>query len=291
MARATVSVVSSPTALSHGLTRAEQIEIAYSELGTAAAGTILMWGGCVWLPLLGPVAWAVVGLFAFWRFMGMRRLRALGVLGAGYLPHPVPHGVGLSMIEVGLAVPTVLITAAASMGIWPSALSPIAAALQLMLIAATGGQLCVSAMLASAVARREAVRSLRVAAHAALALAPIGALVAVPVLIQWLVGSGTIAGKTASALSTSMTAIMLGLGAAGIVAALALRYAMHGLSSVVPAGVDSPKAPVRGPEPLPAPSPPAWAGDPDEPIPLAGDEPDEGEERGDGSGMGQRRRR
>jgi hypothetical protein len=272
MARAIAPTASASTTLVPALTRAEQIEIAFSELGTGAMGTVLLWAGCVWLPLLGPVAWAVVGLFAFWRFMGMRRLRSLGVLGAAHMPYPVPHGVGLSMIEVALAVPTVLFTAAASVGIWPSALSPVATTLQLMLIAVTGGQLCVSAMLAGAVARRESVHSLRVAAHAALLLAPIGALVVVPVLIQWLVGSGAIGGKTASALSNSMTAIMLGLGAAGIAASLALRYSMHGLSAVVPAGVDAPRTAAREPVPLPTPSPPAWAGDPDEPIPLVGDE-------------------
>jgi hypothetical protein len=273
MATAAAQAAPSTTGLAHALTRSEQVEMAFSELGTAAVGTVLLWGGCVWLPLLGPVAWAVVGLFAFWRFMGMRRLRAVGVLGAGHLPYPVPHGVGLSMIEVALAVPTVLITAAASVGIWPSALSPVATVLQMVLIVVTAGQLCISALLASAVARRESVPSLRVAAQAAMLLAPIGALVVIPVLIQWLVGSGALTGKTASSLINSMTAIMLGLGAAGIAASLALRYAMHGLSSVVPSGVDSPKAPARGPAPLPAPSPPAWAGDPDEPIPLVGDEP------------------
>jgi len=283
MARSTELAAPSTTTLAPALTHAEQTEVAYGELGTAAVGTVLLWGGCVWLPLLGPVAWAVVGLFAFWRLMGMRRLRALGVLGAGYLPYPVPHGVGLSMIEVALAVPTVLITAAASVGIWPSALGPIATTLQIMLIAVTGGQLCVSAMLAGAVARREAVHSLRIAANAALLLAPIGALVTVPVVIQWLVGSGAITGKAASGLSASMTAIMLGFGAAGIAASLALRYAMHGLSSVVPAGVDAPKAPARGPVPLPVPAPPEWAGDSDEPIPLVGDEPHAGGAEGDPS--------
>lgn len=262
------SLPASPAALSPSLTRAEELEVAFSELGTAAAGTVLLWAGCVWLPLLGPVAWAVVGLFAFWRLMGMRRLRALGVLGAPYMPYPVPHGVGLSMIEVSLAVPTILATALASMGILTSVLKPTAAILQAMLIAATGGQLCISALLAATVARREAVSSLRIAAHAALLLAPVGTLVVVPIGVQWLIGTGTVTGKAAAAISSSMTAIMLALGAGGIAASLALRYALHGLSSVVPSGVDAPRAPRGRPVPMPAPSPPEWAGNPDEPIPL-----------------------
>lgn len=276
MATATAEPPKTSPTLAPAMTRAEQLEVAFSELGTAAAGTILLWAGCVWLPLLGPVAWAVVGLFAFWRLVGMRRLRALGVLGADYMPYPVPHGLGLSILEVALAAPTILVTAAASVGVLASVLQPVAAVLQVMLIAATGGQLCVSALLASTVARRESVSSLRIAARAAMLLAPVGTLAVVPVVVQWLVGAGALTGKTASAVSGSMTAIMLGFGAAGIAASLALRFALHGLSSVVPAGVDAPRARPRGPVPMPAPSPPAWAGDPDEPIPLAGEETDDG---------------
>lgn len=280
MTRTSASVVASSTTLAPALTRAEQVEVAFSELGTAAAGTILLWAGCVWLPLLGPVAWAVVGLFAFWRLMGMRRLRALGVLGAQHMPYPVPHGLGLSIIEVSLAAPTVVVTAAASVGVAPSVLQPAATVLQVVLIAVTGGQLCVSAVLAGAVARREGMPSLRVASSAALILAPVGILTIVPIGIQWLVGSGAVTGKAAATLNSSMTAITLALGAGGIAAALALRYALHGLSAVVPAGVDSPKPPPRGPVPLPAPSPPEWAGDPDEPIPLVGDESRDGDANG-----------
>ena len=272
MARAAGAVQSSPTSHAPALTRAEQIEVAFSELGTAAAGTILLWCGCVWLPLLGPVAWAVVGLFAFWRLMGMRRLRELGVLGAEYMPYPVPHGVGLSLIEVSIAAPTILITAAASVGVIPSVLQPVAAVLQVMLIAVTGGQLCVSSLLAAAVARREGVSSLRIAAKAAFMLAPVGSLVVVPIGVQWLVGSGALTGKAASALNTSMTAIMLALGAGGIAASLMLRYALHGLSSVVPSGVDAPKAPPRWTALRPPPTPPEWSSDWDEPIPLVGDD-------------------
>lgn len=269
MARATAALSTPATTLAPSLTRAEQLEVAFSELGTAAAGTVLLWAGCVWLPLLGPVAWAVVGLFAFWRLVGMRRLRELGVLGSDDMPYPVPHGLGLAIIEVAIAVPAILATAAASVGIFSSVLQPVAGVLQAMLIAATGGQLCVSAMLAATVARRESVSSLRVAAHAALLLAPVGTLAIVPIAVQWFIGTGAIAGKAAAAVSSSMTAIMLGLGAAGIVASLALRYALHGLSSVVPSGVDAPRAPTRGPVPMPPPAPPEWAGDSDEPIPLA----------------------
>lgn len=279
MARAAAAVPASPTALAPALTHAEQVEIAYGELGTAALGTILLWAGLVWLPLLGPVVWAVVGLFAFWRLVGMRRLRMLGALGATYMPYPVPHALGLSIIEVSLAAPTVAVTAAASAGLLPTALQPAAAALQLMLIVATGGQLCVSAALAGAVARHEGVPSLRIASHAALLTAPLGALMAVPICIQWLVASGAITGPAAKAVSTSLTAIMLALGACGIVASLALRYALQGLSSVVPSGVDSPKPPPRGPVPLPPSAAPEWAGDPDEPIPLVGGEDDSASDR------------
>lgn len=277
MARAASTASSSRTSLALALTRAEQIEVAFSELGTAAAGTILLWGGCVWLPLLGPVAWAVVGLFAFWRLMGMRRLRELGVLDAEYMPYPVPHGVGLSIIEVSLAAPTILVTAAASVGVIPSALQPAAAVLQVMLIAVTGGQLCVSSLLAAAVARREGVSSLRIASKAAFMLAPAGTLVVVPVGVQWLVGSGALTGKAATALNTSMTAIMLALGAGGIAASLALRYALHGLSSVVPSGVDAPKPPPRLTALMSPPTPPEWSSDSDEPIPLVGDDTTAGE--------------
>jgi hypothetical protein len=279
LSNATAPLPASQAALSPSLTRAEELEVAFSELGTAAAGTILLWAGCVWLPLLGPVAWAVVGLFAFWRLMGMRRLRALGVLGAPYLPYPVPHGLGLSIIEVSLAVPTILATGLASVGTLTSVLQPVATVLQALLIAATGGQLCVSALLAATIARREAVPSLRIAAHAALLLAPVGTLVIVPIGVQWLIGTGAVTGKAAAAISSSMTAIMLALGAGGIAASLALRYALHGLSSVVPSGVDTPRGPLEGPSPVPAPSPPEWAGDPDEPIPLVEEDHDEGEGR------------
>jgi len=271
MARAASSVVASTASLVPSLTRAEQIEMAFSELGTAAAGTILLWAGCVWLPLLGPVAWAVVGLFAFWRFMGMRRLRALGLLSAEHLPYPVPHSMGLCVIEVSVAAPTIVVTAAASVGILTSVLQPVATVLQVILIVATGGQLCVSALLAGAVARRESVSSIRVASQAALLLAPIGTLVVLPITVQWLVGSGAVTGKAASALSTSMTAIMLALGAGGIGASLALRYALHGLSSVVPSGVDAPKGRPRGPLIMPPPTRPDWADASDEPIPLVGE--------------------
>lgn len=282
MARAAPAVVPSATTLSPALTRAEQLEVAFSELGTAAAGTILLWAGCVWLPLLGPVAWAVVGLLAFWRLLGMRRLRALGVLGAEYMPYPVPHAFGLCIIEVSLAAPTILVTAAASVGMLTTVLQPTAAVLQVMLIVATGGQLCVSALLAATVARREDVSPLRVAAHAALLLAPVGTLAVVPICIQWLIGTGAVTGKAASAIGNSMTAIMLGLGACGMVASLALRHALHGLSSVVPSGVDAPRPPARGPVPLPPPTPPEWAGDSDDPIPLVGG--DDGPDEGTGSG-------
>lgn len=280
MARANVAAPASSTTLAPSLTRAEELEVAFSELGTAAAGTILLWAGCVWLPLLGPVAWAVVGLFAFWRLVGMRRLRALGVLAAEYMPYPVPHALGLCVIEVSLAAPTILVTAAASVGIFTTVLQPTGAVLQVLLIVATGGQLCVSALLAATVARREAVSPLRVAAHAALLLAPVGTLAVVPICIQWLIGTGAVTGKAATAVSSSMTAIMLGLGACGIAASLALRYALHGLSAVVPSGVDAPRPPARGPVPMPAPTAPDWAGDPDEPIPLVGSDDD----AGDGTG-------
>lgn len=280
MSRAAVAVPPSGTTLAPSLTRAEQLEVAFGELGTAAAGTILLWAGCVWLPLLGPVAWAVVGLFAFWRLVGMRRLRGLGVLSADYMPYPVPHALGLCIIEVSLAAPTVLVTAAASVGMVTTALQPTAAVLQVMLIIATGGQLCVSALLAAAVARRETVSPLRVAAHAALLLAPVGTLAVVPICIQWLVGTGAVTGKAATVIGSSMTAIMLGLGACGIAASLALRYALHGLSAVVPSGVDAPRPPARGPVPLPAPTVPDWAGDPDEPIPLVDGDDDAGEGTG-----------
>lgn len=276
MARAAPSIAASPTSLAPALTRAEQVEAAFSELGTAAAGTILIWAGCVWLPLLGPVAWAVVGLFAFWRLMGMRRLRALGILNAAHMPYPVPVALGLCIIEASIVVPTILVTAAASVGILPSVLQPVAAALQALLIAATGGQLCVSALLAGTVARREGVSSIRIAAHAALLLAPVGALVVLPIAIQWLVVGGAVTGKAATALSSSMTAIKLALGVGGIAASLAIRYAMHGLASVVPSGVDAPKAPRRGMAPLPSSAPPAWKSDSDEPIPLVGDDDGDG---------------
>ena len=279
LANAISALPVSAVALSPSLTRAEELEVAFSELGTAAAGTILLWAGCVWLPLLGPVAWAVVGLFAFWRLVGMRRLRALGVLGAPYMPYPVPHAQGLSIIEVSLAVPTILVTALASMGILTKVLQPAAGVLQAMLITATGGQLCISALLAAAIARREAVSSLRVAAHAALLLAPVGTLVVVPIGVQWLIGSGAVTGKAAAALSSSMTVIMLALGAGGIAASLALRYALHGLSSVVPSGVDAPRTPRGGPVPMPAPSPPEWASDADEPIPLVEEGDHDGTDR------------
>lgn len=280
MARATAAASASPTALAPALTRAEQVEIAFSELGTAALGTVLLWAGLVWLPLLGPVVWAVVGLFAFWRLVGMRRLRMLGILGADYMPYPVPHGLGLSIIEVSLAAPTILVTAAASAGIVTTFLQPAAAALQVLLIVVTGGQMCVSAALAGAVSRREGVPALRIASHAALLLAPVGTLMVVPICIQWLVASGAITGTAAKAASASLTAIMLALGACGIVASLALRYAMHGLSSVVPSGVDSPKPPPRGPVPLPPSAPPEWAGDADEPIPLVGSDDDPAGDQG-----------
>jgi hypothetical protein len=256
------------TARAPAQTRAEQVEVAFTELGTAATGTVLLWGGCVWLPLLGPVAWAVVGLFAFWRLVGMRRLRALGILEAEHMPYPVPHALGLSIIEVSLAAPTILVTAAASVGVLPTVLQPTAATLQLLLIAVTGGQLCVSAMLARAVARREGVQALRVAAHIAMLLAPVGTLAILPILIQWLASTGAVTGKAASAIGASMTVLTIALGAGGIVAALALRYALHGLSSVVPSGVDAPPVPRRGLAPMPPPSRPAWQSDSDEPIPL-----------------------
>lgn len=286
MAQAARAAPSTPASLTPALTRAEQIEVAFSELGTAAAGTMLLWGGCVWLPLLGPVAWAVVGLFAFWRLMGMRRLRELGVLSAEHMPYPVPHGVGLSIIEVSLAAPTILVTAAASVGAIPSVLQPVAAVLQVMLITVTGGQLCVSSLLAAAVARREGVSSLRIASKAAFMLAPVGALVVVPIGIQWLVGSGALAGKAASALNSSMTAIMLALGAGGIAASLALRYALHGLSSVVPSGVDAPKAPPRWTARTSPPTQPEWSSDSDEPIPLVGE--DSTQDEGGASGQPER---
>jgi hypothetical protein len=260
------------TARTPAQTHAEQVEIALSELGTAATGTILLWGGCVWLPLLGPVAWAVVGLFAFWRLVGMRRLRALGILGAEYMPYPVPHALGLSIIEVSLAAPTILVTAAASVGVLQTVLQPAAAVLQLLLIAVTGGQLSVSAMLARTVARREGVQALKVAAHVALLLAPIATIAIVPILLQWIAATGAVTGKAASAIATSMTAFTIALGAGGIVAALALRYALHGLASVVPCGIDAPPAPRRGLAPMPRPSRPVWQSDSDEPIPLVGED-------------------
>ena len=273
MVAAAASITASRTALAPALTRAEQIEVGFSELGTAAAGTVLLWAGCVWLPLLGPIAWAVVGMFAFWRLAGMRRLRQLGILDAQHMPFPVPHALGLCIIEVSIAVPTILVTAVASFGILSTVLQPAATVLQVLLIAATGGQLCVSALLAGTVARREGVSSLRVASQAALLLAPVGTLVLVPIAVQWLSGSGALTGKAATALSASMTAIMLALGAGGIVAALALRVALHGLSSVVPSGVDAPKATRRSTAPLPPPTKPDWADASDDPIPLADEEP------------------
>ena len=274
MARAPATASASRTSLAPALTRAEQIEAAFSELGTAAVGTALIWGGCVWLPLLGPVVWAIVGMFAFWRLVGMRRLRDLGILAGEHMPYPVPHAMGLCIIEVSLAAPTIVVTAATSVGFIPSALQPVASALQVLLIIVTGGQLCVSALLAGAVARREGVSSIRVASQVALLLAPIGTLVVIPIAVQWLVGSGAVAGKAATALGSAMTAFMLALGAGGIAASIALRHAMHALSSVVPSGVDAPRPPRRGPVTLPPPTRPEWDSASDDPIPLAGDDHD-----------------
>lgn len=274
MACAPATIAASPTSHTPALTHAEQVEVAFSELGTAAVGTVLIWAGCVWLPLLGPVAWAVVGMFAFWRLVGMRRLRRLGILTRERMPYPVPHALGLCIIEVSLAAPTIVVTAAASVGFIPSALQPAASVLQVLLIALTGGQLCVSALLAGAVARREGVSSIRVASQVALLLTPVGTLVVIPIAVQWLVGSSAVTGKAATALSSAMTPVMLALGAGGIAASIALRYAMHALSSVVPSGVDAPRPARRGPVPLPPPTRPEWDSASDDPIPLVGDDQD-----------------
>lgn len=271
MARASSALPASPVALSPSRTRAEEMELAFGELGTAAAGSILLWAGCVWLPLLGPVAWAIVGLFAFWRFAGMRRLHALGILASAGMPFPIPHGYRMSIIEVSLAIPAVAVTAAASVGWWTSVLQPVATLLQTMLIVATGGQLCVSAVLASVVARREGVSALRTAAQGALLLAPVGTLAVVPIVIQWLASTGAVSAGIARTLSTSMTTVMLLLGLGGIAAALLLRHSLHGLSAVVPGGTAAPH-PTRAPPPMPPPSPPDWAHDSDDPIPLVGDD-------------------
>jgi hypothetical protein len=273
MARSGTALPESAPSLTPARTRAEETELALGELGTAAAGSALLWAGCVWLPLLGPVVWAIVGLFAFWRFAGMRRLHAMGFLDGPGVPYPLAHGYRMSIIEVSIAVPTILVTAAASVGWWTSVLPNIAALMQATLILATGGQLCVSAALASTVARREGVPALRVAARAALVLAPIGTLMVVPIAVQWLVGAGAAPAGIPRAIASSMTTIMLLLGAGGIAAALALRYALHGLSSIVPGGTGAPPRP-RPPRPMPPPTPPEWAGDPDEPIPLVGDPDD-----------------
>lgn len=269
------------TALEPESSREEELERAFSELGTAAAGTLLLWAGCVWLPLIGPVAWAVTGMFCFWRLTGTLRLRSRGVLQAEWVPFPATHAFGLCITECVVAVAAVGVTAAASVGIWPTALRPVAGALQAVLIAVIAGQLAVHARLAGAVAAREGVHALRVSARIAAMLAPVAACAAVPVLANVLSRAWAIPASAVPMVERIMTALLLGLGLAGVVSAISLRVAMQGLANVVPGGVDAPPRPRRTMA-MPVVPPPAWADQSDEPIPLVED--DSSESAGDAQG-------
>lgn len=273
LAQVPARIRASTTALEPESTREETVERAFSELGTAATGTLLLWAGCVWLPLLGPVAWAVTGMFCFWRLAGAYRLRSIGILQAPWVPFPAAHAFGLCLAECSIALIAVGVTAAASVGWWPQALRPAVATLQAVLIVMIAVQLAVHARLAGAAAAREGVRPLRVASSVAAMLAPAAGCAAVPILATMLAGAGAIPASAVPTVQRIMTALLFGLGAAGIVSAISLRIAMHGLASVVPSGVDAPRKPRRSVA-LPAVAPPDWADASDDPIPLVGDEPD-----------------